>query len=208
MIIKLLNDDHSPEEALKLLRSFISMAARKTLKLDLVLVEEIIVTLMDGFPEFTSHLLPEDTCVLLEIAQDSDITPTVIPISKDGNRAGAPTPSEFVSTKPVDLPSTDIEMVDAPTEDSHIPIHGLEFGKIGVTNDTMMDIVREVSESETKTAHPESSCFKIHNLQYVLSQCPVVHSELDSRVSTTPVTGFPVKETKPRKKKKSTKKVC
>lgn len=59
MIIKILNVNHSHEEALKLLRSFINMVARNTLKLDPVLVEEIIVTLIDGFPEFISHLSPE-----------------------------------------------------------------------------------------------------------------------------------------------------
>nr|GMC71813.1 protein zds1-like [Ipomoea batatas] len=71
MIIKILNVNHSHEEALKLLRSFINMVARNTLKLDPVLVEEIIVTLIDGFPEFIN------------------ITPTIIPIPEDGNRARA-----------------------------------------------------------------------------------------------------------------------
>nr|GMC73888.1 uncharacterized protein LOC109150211 [Ipomoea batatas] len=68
MIVKILSVNHNHEEALKLLRSFINMVARNALKLDPVLVEEIIVTLIDGFPEFirlSSQSLPINTSVEL-----------------------------------------------------------------------------------------------------------------------------------------------
>nr|GMD06104.1 hypothetical protein Iba_chr06bCG12810 [Ipomoea batatas] len=170
----------------------------------------------------------------IQLAQDSDITPTIIPILEDGNRAGAflryfgqialdlessvglssqslpvntsvelpessslalfvehvptvsvtelffdlppdplfsksqkdftPIPSEFVSAKRVDLHGTDIEVSNPLTEDNPMPISSLEFEKIDMTNDTVIDIVRQVFKFETNIVYPESSCSKICNL--------------------------------------------
>nr|GMC74045.1 uncharacterized protein LOC109150211 [Ipomoea batatas] len=62
-------------------------------------------------------------------------------------------------------------------------------------------VQQQVFKFETNIVYPEALFSKVCNLQYVLSQCPVVQSEPDSRVSTTSVTSSHVKETKQRKRK-------
>lgn len=90
MIVRLLNTNHSPKDAMKLVTHFLSMAIQKKLKLDPELVDEIILIVIHHFPEFVDQLKVEDMTRTFQIANDiQDVQPLHVPEPFNGHRAGA-----------------------------------------------------------------------------------------------------------------------
>ncbi|XP_019190494.1 PREDICTED: uncharacterized protein LOC109184954 [Ipomoea nil] len=78
IIIKLGRKVHSPETAMKHVKTLLQLAMKKTLKLDLDLRDEIVVIVFSDYPEFYADWSNENTIVW-----------ATIPKPEDGNRAGA-----------------------------------------------------------------------------------------------------------------------
>ncbi|XP_019158512.1 PREDICTED: uncharacterized protein LOC109155283 [Ipomoea nil] len=91
MIIKLGRKVHSQETATKHVKTLLMLAMKKKLKLDPILRDEIIVTVLSDYPEFYADGSDDDTSELLLLASEAgdDINPASIPEPSDGNRAGA-----------------------------------------------------------------------------------------------------------------------
>ncbi|XP_019153675.1 PREDICTED: uncharacterized protein LOC109150211 [Ipomoea nil] len=91
MMIKFYMNDHSLENSLKHVKSLLQLAMKNKLKLDPVLRDEIIVTIISNFPEFLEGMSDDDTTTLMLMASniDSDVSPATIDDPEDGNRAGA-----------------------------------------------------------------------------------------------------------------------
>nr|GMD75022.1 protein zds1-like [Ipomoea batatas] len=188
MIVRLLNTNHSPEDALALVRQFVNMAIQKKLKLDPELIEEIIATIINDYPEFINHLSIEDTTRILDMSNDIDAQLAQIPPPADGNRVGAflryfenqkdfvPIPSAFIDPKPASELTLDIKMT--------------------VVDELIVDLVPVLNPSKIETAHTKSSLFKVRDLQYVFSKSPYVLPESCLPKSTTSVPGSPVKGTR------------
>nr|GMC60792.1 uncharacterized protein LOC109150211 [Ipomoea batatas] len=77
MIFRLLNANHSPEDALKLVTQFLSMVVQRKLKLDLELIDEIISTVIHNFPNFVDQLEMEDMTRIFSIANDLQDVPSI-----------------------------------------------------------------------------------------------------------------------------------
>nr|GLL39771.1 uncharacterized protein LOC109150211 [Ipomoea trifida] len=69
-IVKFLNANHSPEDALKLVMQFLNIAVQRKLKLDLELIDEITATIIHNFLEFIDQLAMEDMTRLFQIVND------------------------------------------------------------------------------------------------------------------------------------------
>ncbi|XP_019163178.1 PREDICTED: uncharacterized protein LOC109159531 [Ipomoea nil] len=91
IIIKLGSKTCSPEVALKHIQTLLQFAMKKKLKLDPLLRNEILVTVMTNYPEFYVEWSEDDaTELLMMISEASDeVSPVSIPEPSDGNRAGA-----------------------------------------------------------------------------------------------------------------------
>ncbi|XP_019178162.1 PREDICTED: uncharacterized protein LOC109173390 [Ipomoea nil] len=91
IIIKLGRKVHSPDTALKHIETLLQLARKKKLKLDPLLRDEILVTVMSNYPEFYADWSVDDvTELLVMVAEaDEDVSPVSIPEPDDGNRAGA-----------------------------------------------------------------------------------------------------------------------
>ncbi|XP_019171222.1 PREDICTED: uncharacterized protein LOC109166788 [Ipomoea nil] len=91
MMIKVYMKDHSPENALKHVKSLILLAMKNKLKLDPILRGEIIVTIITNYQEFLEGMSDDDTSTLMMMVADKDsyVTPASIADPDDGNRAGA-----------------------------------------------------------------------------------------------------------------------
>lgn len=76
-IVKFLNVNHSPEDAMKLVMQFLSIAVQQKLKLDLELIDEIIATIIHNFLEFIDQLAMEDMKRLFQIVNDLHDIPHV-----------------------------------------------------------------------------------------------------------------------------------
>ncbi|XP_019160063.1 PREDICTED: uncharacterized protein LOC109156679 [Ipomoea nil] len=91
IIIKLGSKTHSPEVAFKHIQTLLQFAMKKKLKLDPLLRDEILVTVLTNYPEFYANWSEEDaTELLMMVSEASDeVSPISIPEPSDGNRAGA-----------------------------------------------------------------------------------------------------------------------
>nr|GMD83650.1 uncharacterized protein LOC109166788 [Ipomoea batatas] len=115
MIVRLLNTNDSPEDALKLVTQFLSIAVQRKLKLDPKLINEIISTVIHNFSEFVDQLEIEDATKLFSIAitfhyyQLYDLPINPIIAEKDF----IATPSYFRKPKTIQEPPGDVEMSEA-----------------------------------------------------------------------------------------------
>nr|GMD92083.1 uncharacterized protein LOC109150211 [Ipomoea batatas] len=115
MIVRLLNTNDSPEDALKLVTQFLSIAIQRKLKLDPKLINEIISTVIHNFSEFVDQLEIEDATKLFSIASDlQDIQP--IHIIQSQNRSSSSTPT-------IDLSSENSIVDDVIPLDEFAPIY-------------------------------------------------------------------------------------
>ncbi|XP_019168533.1 PREDICTED: uncharacterized protein LOC109164454 [Ipomoea nil] len=91
IIIKLGSKTHSPEVALNHIQTLLQFAMKKKLKLDPLLRDEILVTVMTYYPEFYAEWSEDDaTELLMMVSEASDeVSPVYIPEPSDGNRARA-----------------------------------------------------------------------------------------------------------------------
>ncbi|XP_019178811.1 PREDICTED: uncharacterized protein LOC109173942 [Ipomoea nil] len=91
IIIKLGSKTHSPEVALKHIQTLLQFAMKKKLKLDPLLRDEILVTVMTNYPEFYAEWSEDDAIELLMMVSEAsdEVSPVSIPEPSDGNRAGA-----------------------------------------------------------------------------------------------------------------------
>ncbi|XP_019190739.1 PREDICTED: protein zds1-like [Ipomoea nil] len=91
IIIKLGRKIHSPETATKHVKTLLQLAMKKKLKLDPLLRDEIMVTVLSDYPEFYADWSYDDTSELLLLASEAsdEISPVSIPEPSDGNRSGA-----------------------------------------------------------------------------------------------------------------------
>lgn len=64
-MMRLLNKNHTQEETKNLLKMFVCMIAKKKLKMDLVLIEEVVVTLFEQYLEFINHVTIEEVSALV-----------------------------------------------------------------------------------------------------------------------------------------------
>nr|GMD93557.1 histone-lysine N-methyltransferase SETD1A-like [Ipomoea batatas] len=115
MIVRLLNTNDSPEDALKLVTQFLSIAVQRKLKLDPKLINEIISTVIHNFSEFVDQLEIEDATKLFSIAitfhyyQLYDLPINPIIAEKDF----IATPSYFIKPKTIQELPGDVEMSEA-----------------------------------------------------------------------------------------------
>ncbi|XP_019189256.1 PREDICTED: uncharacterized protein LOC109183648 [Ipomoea nil] len=91
IIIKLGRKVRSQETGTKHVKTLLQLAMKKKLKLDPLLRDEIMVTVMSDYPEFYADWSEDDTSELLLLASEAsdEISPASIPEPSDGNRAGA-----------------------------------------------------------------------------------------------------------------------
>lgn len=90
MIASLLNANHSPEDALKLVTQFLSMVVQRKLKLDPELIDEIISTVIHNFLKFVDQLAMEDMTRIFSITNNLQDVPSIhVPKLSDDNRAKA-----------------------------------------------------------------------------------------------------------------------
>ncbi|XP_019177712.1 PREDICTED: uncharacterized protein LOC109172916 [Ipomoea nil] len=91
IIIKLGSKVHPPAAALKHIQTLLQLAMKKKLKLDPLLRDEILVTVMTNYPEFYAEWSIDDLTELLVLVAEAsdDVSPVFIPEPSDGNRAGA-----------------------------------------------------------------------------------------------------------------------
>ncbi|XP_019191178.1 PREDICTED: uncharacterized protein LOC109185678 [Ipomoea nil] len=91
IIIKLGSKVHPPGAALKHIQTLLQLAMKKKLKLDPLLRDEILVTVMTNYPEFYAEWSADDVTELLVLVAEAsdDVSPVFIPEPFDGNRAGA-----------------------------------------------------------------------------------------------------------------------
>ncbi|XP_019167803.1 PREDICTED: uncharacterized protein LOC109163507 [Ipomoea nil] len=91
IIIKLGSKVHPPAVALKHIQTLLQLAMKKKLKLDPLLRDEILVTVMTNYPEFYAEWSVDDVTELLVLVAEAsdDVSPVFIPEPLDGNRAGA-----------------------------------------------------------------------------------------------------------------------
>ncbi|XP_019161150.1 PREDICTED: uncharacterized protein LOC109157765 [Ipomoea nil] len=91
IIIKLGRKVHPPAAALKHIQTLLQLAMKKKLKLDPLLRDEILVTVMTNYPEFYAEWSADDVTELLVLVAEAsdDVSPVFIPEPFDGNRAGA-----------------------------------------------------------------------------------------------------------------------
>ncbi|XP_019160443.1 PREDICTED: uncharacterized protein LOC109157012 [Ipomoea nil] len=91
IIIKLGSKVHPPAAALKHIQTLLQLAMKKKLKLDPLLRDEILVTVMTNYPEFYAEWSADDVTELLVLVAEAsdDVSPVFIPKPFDGNRAGA-----------------------------------------------------------------------------------------------------------------------
>ncbi|XP_019173791.1 PREDICTED: uncharacterized protein LOC109169363 [Ipomoea nil] len=90
IIIKLGSKVHPPAAALKHIQTLLQLAMKKKLKLDPLLRDEILVTVMTNYPEFYAEWSADDVTELLVLVAEAsdDVSPVFIPEPSDGNRAG------------------------------------------------------------------------------------------------------------------------
>ncbi|XP_019158348.1 PREDICTED: uncharacterized protein LOC109155076 [Ipomoea nil] len=91
IIIKLGSKVHPPVAALKHIQTLLQLVMKKKLKLDPLLRDEILVTVMSNYPEFYAEWSADDVTELLVLVAEAsdDVSPVTIPEPSDGNRAGA-----------------------------------------------------------------------------------------------------------------------
>ncbi|XP_019156922.1 PREDICTED: uncharacterized protein LOC109153510 [Ipomoea nil] len=91
IIIKLGSKVHPPAAALKHIQTLLQLAMKKKLKLDPLLRDEILVTVMSNYLEFYAEWSADDVTELLVLVAEAsdDVSPMFIPEPSDGNRAGA-----------------------------------------------------------------------------------------------------------------------
>nr|GMD87083.1 uncharacterized protein LOC109166788 [Ipomoea batatas] len=178
MIVRLLNTNDSPEDALKLVTRFLSIAVQRKLKLDPKLINEIIIsTVIHNFSEFVDQLEIEDATKLFSIAitfhyyQLYDLPINPIIAEKDF----IATPSYFIKPKTIQELPGDVEMSEA--------------------DDVPTKPIIELSSSELKVAHPWLYMFKVRNLDFLFSKVFVIPQ------SSLLVPSSPTKETRQSKMK-------
>ncbi|XP_019170768.1 PREDICTED: uncharacterized protein LOC109166282 [Ipomoea nil] len=91
IIIKLGSKVHPPTAALKHIQTLLQLAMKKKLKLDPLLRDEILVTVMTNYPEFYAEWSADDVIELLVLVAEAsdDVSPVFTPEPSDGNRVGA-----------------------------------------------------------------------------------------------------------------------
>ncbi|XP_019181673.1 PREDICTED: uncharacterized protein LOC109176733 [Ipomoea nil] len=91
IIIKLGSKVHPPAAALKHIQTLLQLSMKKKLKLDPLLRDEILVTVMTNYPEFYAEWSADDVTELLVLVAKAsdDVSPVFIPEPFDGNRVGA-----------------------------------------------------------------------------------------------------------------------
>ncbi|XP_019166900.1 PREDICTED: uncharacterized protein LOC109162673 [Ipomoea nil] len=122
IIIKLGSKVHPPAAALKHIQTLLQLAMKKKLKLDPLLRDEILVTVMTNYPEFYAEWSADDvTELLLLVAEASDVvSPVFIPEPSDGNRREATHRQEILRQR-VNDSKTPIEISPDRPVDSSIP---------------------------------------------------------------------------------------
>nr|GMD60207.1 uncharacterized protein LOC109155341 [Ipomoea batatas] len=89
IMMRFLNKNHTLDEVTKLLKMFVSLIAKKKLKMDPILIGEVVVTLFEHYPKFVNHVSMEEVKALMKIVEDTKADHAQIPMLKDGNIVGA-----------------------------------------------------------------------------------------------------------------------
>lgn len=87
-IMDWLYKDHTHEQATRLMKIVLSSISRKVVKIDQVVVEEALVTLVNVYLDFVSLVSAEEAGVLLEMVEENEAQPVDIQ-AEEGNTLSA-----------------------------------------------------------------------------------------------------------------------